>query len=413
MRDGLAIFVPSLRAFPRSDGTVVITKKFHDGVLRNLEEWDGPIRVLMERSSGETANLDNIPVSPAALPYELRILETFRDDRAVATHLQGASVVLGTIGWEQSKLSRLCNDLEVASLYCTEYTLKTRLQIVRADHENQVQRTRKFVFEMNQERRNQMALRIATGVQCNGTPTYEVYRWLNRSPHLYFDNRIAGDAQIGQEALERRLGQLDEGRPLRLAFSGRLDPMKGAHHLPAVAEALRQKGVDFQLSICGGGRLAEQIEQDVRRLGLEDRVRMRGVLSFDRELVPFMKQDVDLFVCPHVQGDPSCTYVETFGCGVPMVGFDNEAFAGIVRRSSVGRAVPLGDVPALAGQIAHLDRNREELKRCARTALAFARRHTFERMVKGRVEHMRGCIEEAGRTFSMTQFVGRQLARFV
>lgn len=413
MRDGLAIFMPSLWGCPRDDGTVVVTKKFHEGVLRNLEEWNGPIRVLMERASSESTNLDNLPVLPRSLPYELRLVESFRDHRALAAHLRDASVVLGTIGWQQSGLSRLCNELGVASLYCTEYTLKTRLQIVQAELDAQVPKTRKFLFEVNQERRNQLALRIATGVQCNGTPTYEIYRWLNRSPHLYFDNRIARDAQIRDEALERRLARLDEAKRLRLAFSGRLDPMKGAHHLPVVAEELSRLGVDFELSICGGGQLAERIEGEIQRLGLQDHVHMKGVLPFHEGLLPFMKQEVDLFVCTHVQGDPSCTYVETFGCGVPMVGFDNEAFAGIVRRSDVGRVVPLGDAAGMAREVARLDRNRGELKWASRTALAFARRHTFEQMVKGRVDHMRSCVEEAGRTFSMKQFVGRQLARLV
>lgn len=30
-----------------------------------------------------------------------------------------------------------------------------------------------------------------------------------------------------------------------------------------------------------------------------------------------------LFVCCHVQGDPSCAYLETFGSGLPIVGYAN------------------------------------------------------------------------------------------
>ncbi len=167
---------------------------------------------------------------------------------------------------------------------------------------------------------------------------------------------------------------MKDGRPLRLAFSGRLIRMKGADHLPLVARELKRRQVPFELTICGDGALADGLRQQIRSFGLEDCVRMRGVLDFANELMPFVKQEVDAFVCCHRQGDPSCTYIETMSCGVPVVGYENEALAGLLRRVPAGVGVPMDDVSSLANALARLHADRPSLATMSRRAgLCFAK----------------------------------------
>jgi glycosyltransferase involved in cell wall biosynthesis len=298
---------------------------------------------------------------------------------------------------QTSKVPQLCRRIEIPSIYFTEYTLKTRLQIARAEEKSALLRARRSVFEINQERRNQAAIKIADGLQCNGTPTYDSYQGLNRNSHLFFDSRLRVSAAIDSDSLERRLATLDDKRPLHLVFTGRLDPMKGVRHLPRIAHELRLLGVDFRLTICGDGTLTDRVAADIRGLGLQRQVIMRGVLDFDRELIPFVQAEADLFVSSHVQGDPSCTYIETFGCGVPMIGFGNEALAGMLRLGPVGWTVPMGDHQRIAEMIQTLDRDRDQIKRASRAARTLALDHTFELMMQRRVEHMRECAARAGK----------------
>ena len=83
----------------------------------------------------------------------------------------------------------------------------------------------------------------AHGVQCNGTPTFEAYGKLCQSPLLFFDTRTR-EANYGTfESVDRRAESLRTGRPLRLAFSGRLIRAKGADHLVSVARHLDRLGV--------------------------------------------------------------------------------------------------------------------------------------------------------------------------
>jgi len=215
---------------------------------------------------------------------------------------------------------------------------------------------------------------------------------LSASAHLYFDTRVGSHSLATPEHQQWRAERLRGKRQLHLAFSGRLLRMKGAHHLVPIVHGLRRRGVDFRMTICGDGPLAEPIARGIERLGLSACVTWAGTLDFEHELLPMMREDVDLFVVPHVQGDPSCTYLETLACGVPIVGYANEAWSGLLNRAAVGWKSPIGKPDKLAELIARLDR--EEIVRRSAEALAFASKHSFDRTFSGRVNHLVDLVHE-------------------
>jgi colanic acid/amylovoran biosynthesis glycosyltransferase len=207
---------------------------------------------------------------------------------------------------------------------------------------------------------------------------------------------------ITPEELERRGAELMQGGPLRLIFSGRLIAMKGADHLVRVAAELRSLGVPFRMEICGDGDLAPQMKADIQRLALGDLVTMNGVLDFHESLVPHTKHETDLFVCCHRSGDPSCTYLEVMSCGVPIVGYDNEAFTGVVHESGSGWLSPMNRPVELARKIATIAKDRVSLLAESRKAADFGRRHTFDRTFKARIDHMKSCLDPS-RSMSLTR----------
>ena len=75
-------------------------------------------------------------------------------------------------------------------------------------------------------------------------------------------------------------------------------------------------------------------------------------------------------------------------CGVPIVGYDNEAFAGIVRESGIGWSVPTFDARAMAKQIATLHGDRAALQKAARAGRDFARLHCLEETFSRRTAHL-------------------------
>jgi len=206
---------------------------------------------------------------------------------------------------------------------------------------------------------------------------------------LYFDSRSTADMLATPEQLAARFEASREGGVLRLAFSGRLVPIKGVDHLVPLAVALRARKVPFTLSVYGGGQCEPSMKRAIADAQLEGQVTLGGNLDFATELTPRMRDSADLFVCCHRQGDPSCTYLETMSVGVPVMGYANEAFAGLLEHVDAGRATPMDDVERLADAVAAVARDRETLELWSHNALRFAREHTFERTFQRRIDHAR------------------------
>ena len=169
--------------------------------------------------------------------------------------------------------------------------------------------------------------------------------------------------------------------------------MKGADHLISVAHGLREQGIDFHLNIYGTGEMEEKIQMDIQNLQLNNHVTMHGSVDFDSHLIPEIKSSVDLYVMLHRQSDPSCTYLETLACGIPIVGYDNKALTGILKRADVGFSVPMDDIKGVISTIKRLSSNRQMLNMQSRSAAIFASTHSFEDTFNARVQHLQSVLK--------------------
>ncbi len=366
---------------------VLLTRKLIEAIEKVQNLWSGSLTVFMEETYQEHDNLDKKVFDFDELPFKLELLNF---DTITAEKLRDkTSLVLATVGYRQNHISQICREAGVPCIYVSEYTLKTRKQIAAVENPNNpLRRFWRSRWEEAQEWKQQQAIKIASGLQCNGTPTYEVYRTLNPNTILFFDTRITEDMLATFDDIERRSRERDETMPIRLVFSGRLNRMKGANHLLDVALELRRLATPFELFISGAGELEKSMHQRIADEGLGDCVKMMGLPDFKTIFFPFVKANIDLFVCCHPQGDPSCTYIETMSCGVPIVGYANEAFEGMVEQSKAGWLVEINQPKLLARKIAELSRQRNEIKAMSFKSLEFAKERTFDKTFKARIEHM-------------------------
>jgi colanic acid/amylovoran biosynthesis glycosyltransferase len=372
----------------------VLTRKYVTGLEGFAAAWPGKVVSAMRLCGPpEDGHLDEFEFQPEGAAVEVHGLAS--DLSGAEPHLKGASVVLLTDGRETQPLARLCKRMGVPYVLTLEWDWQTRRQNVWQAAPNALRAAKRLLWAEANNLTRRRTIRDAVGLQCNGTPAFDAYRGLTTRPLLFFDSRVTRDMIVAEAALENRLTTLAAGGPLRLVFSGRLVAIKGADQLPRFAAALSHLGVPFTLDICGAGVLEGAIRADIERLGLSDRVRMRGTLDFERELMPFVASQSDLFVCCHTQGDPSCTYLETMACGVPVVGYANSALRGMVERSGAGWATPEGDAERLAAAVARLAADRREIAARSRAARAFALGHTFEETMRCRAEHLLACSRPA------------------
>jgi len=374
------IVIPKLRAHRSASGHLCLPDKFLSGMRAYVERWPGHVTAMVRVCDIPDSNLDHVEILPGEQPFDVNVRPD--DFEVLKDCIKKASLVLdgpqGITGIRQ--------------VVVMETALRTQLQIIATEAPSPIRRWKRSIDAMIGDWKERRADSQLAGIQCNGTPTYEIYKHINPNTMLFFDSRIKADDLITEDVLAIRTTRLLQGKPLRLAFTGRLLRIKGADRLVEIADALRNLGVRFTMDICGGGECEQELVKKISQAGLDGQVRLRGVLKFREELLPFVRENIDLFVCPHVQGDPSCTYLETMACGVPVVGYANEAWAGMAPLSGAGWTTPMKRPDLLSACIAELNRNRQALVEKAKKARTFASKHLFEKTMDRRVEHFLSCL---------------------
>jgi glycosyltransferase involved in cell wall biosynthesis len=376
------VVIPSVRAV--SDGDRIFAdRKAIDGLMLYARLWPGPVRCLMRAGTREEIGYGQSFAS-ADLPFDLHLVP---DDLQESAALLKDSALCLAAG--DNHLDFKAVGIAPKTVFIIEYTLATRLQIVALESPSLVQSIKSGLWTIATEASRRRAFKQAAGLQCNGKPAFDNYR-TSTPALLYYDTRMGRAQQITADRLADKQQAVRAGRPLRLAFSGRLERMKGADQLIAVASALHRQGTAFTFQIYGDGSLRAGMEQRIGELGLSHAVTFHGPVDFSATLVPALIETVDLFVCCHRQADPSCTYLETLSCGVPIVGYDNAAFKGVLGLGDVGRMVPMNKPDAVAKAVAILDKDRETLATMMAAASAVGSEHSFETVFSDRIAHLRG-----------------------
>lgn len=359
--------------------------KFVEGMRLHAALWPGPVQAILRRGAAA------IPFGATYRTEDLGFGLTVLDPGAPLApgHLQAGGVLLGSADVGASEaMVRMAQGLGMKVVLALEYTIETRLQILRLERgRNPLRLLRGLIWEAGQERHRRAALRAADAVQFNGYPAYERYRAMCRQPMLYLDGRMSAPMMARPDEVAARQARLAGGAPLRLIHSGRLEALKGAQDLLPVMAALRQAGVKATLDIYGAGSLRDQIAAGLG--AFDGAVRLHDPVDFATALVPAMRQGADLFLSAHRQSDPSCSYIEAMGCGLPVAGYDNAMLSRLVAESGGGVCAPMGDVAGLAAAIAAWDRDRDGLAAAAARALSFAQAHDFETEFAARMAHLR------------------------
>ena len=368
--------------------TLRLDAKFVTGMAAHCAHWPGPVRCLLRR--GATA----IPFgaashAPADLPFEPVLLDP--GEPLGPGHVAGAAAVFADVDMvETLDLPELVHGAGGRLVYTLEYTIQTRLQIVRLDaSRSAARRLWSAGWNLRQELRRRRAIRAADGLQASGYAAYEGYRHLNPRTLLYLDGRMSPGLLATEAEMAARRDRLLSGAPLRLIHSGRLERLKGAQDLAPIMTALRAAGVAATLDVYGVGSLRDDIAAEARATGLAETLRLHDAVDFETELVPLTRAGADVFLSCHRQSDPSCTYLEAMGCGLTVAGYANRMWGPMTADAGAGVAAPLGDTQALAAAIVGLDRDRAGLAEACARSLAFSRAHDFPSEYKRRMDHLK------------------------
>lgn len=373
------------------DNAFIFDRKFYDGMLLYTQKWSGKISCIMSLSSEKLPEFGVVTLENDQLPFTCIALKN--KQTITAEHLHGADIVLASGDADnQLHLSQLCQQQNIKCVYIIEYIPETRYQIAALSTKNPIIKLRRLFYIWQQERKRVAAFKHCDGLQSNGTPAYGEYHYVPNKL-LYFDTRVFKDQIIRDAALQQKLAYLSENKPLRLAFSGRLIQMKGADHLVELALKLKQSKIPFQLTIYGTGDVEQEMHAFITKHQLSEQVVMVGVVDFYKTLIPELQQSVDVFVCLHRQSDPSCTYLETLSCGVPIVGYKNRAFSGLLELTDIGWGGELNNLDDICNIISDLHENRTAIIEKSKNSAAFAQQHDFDTTFQKRIDHLISTVE--------------------
>lgn len=139
---------------------------------------------------------------------------------------------------------------------------------------------------------------------------------------------------------------------------GRLVEKKGFAVLVEACRRLRQRGLQFRCEIIGGGDLESALRQQISAAGLDDIVRLRGVLA--SEAVSARMRAASIFALPCVVGHDGnvdalpTVLLEAMARARPAVSTTISGIPEIIVDGVTGLLVPPNDVDALTTALADL-----------------------------------------------------------
>jgi colanic acid/amylovoran biosynthesis glycosyltransferase len=379
----------------RLDGGVLrVDRKFHDGMLNYVRHIhggaDGTIVTVHPLPLEGDRVMDPVEIPLKDLPY--RVLGLTMDRRNVLepqdalkldAQVAQSRVVVG-YGYGTERMAHRHGKRLIS---CLEYDLQTQLVVIRAGARDPARAAVGMLRCLREYRQSMVpAMRQAYEVHCNGYPIEKVAAAYNPKRLLYFDSRMSADMVISEQALAARLAAhasdtarlaahaSDTARPLKLLYSGRYEPMKGAlDAVKAAAECLR-RGLKVEMDCYGQGSLFGAMRAVAAAAGPAIRV-------FDAIPFPELVQKshaADVFICCHIQSDPSCTYLESMGAGLPIVGYANRMWTSMAEASKAGVVTASNTPQAVADAIASLLASSGRLAELSHNARHFAAAHAFE-----------------------------------
>ncbi len=179
---------------------------------------------------------------------------------------------------------------------------------------------------------------------------------------------------------------------LSLLTVARLNRNKGHRYALEAMRRLVDQKLDLKYTIVGEGPYRGEIEQTVRELGLQERVRLLGGRGESQVLELLRSHDV--FVLPSVGlGEAApVSVMEAMACGVPVVASIIGSTPAMISDGETGFLVPQEDVGALERTLGVLTKDivlRREVGKAARAAAVeqFDARTSSLRLL----EHLRAC----------------------
>lgn len=375
------------------NGRFQVDRKFLVGMQRYAERIRSPLLTVHPEATGDTPIMDRVEAPLAELRFNVMTVKVDGWGQTLPADIprlrdaisESALVYGGGLG-----APRLARKLNVPYVLVLEYDLATQIVAATSQTAKPLRRAsraarcawRHFTVGIPEMRR-------AHSLHCNGYPIYDAARPHNPNRLFYLDSRLSEDMVVSPQQLASRLASR-AGRPLRLLYSGRYERMKGADDAVRVGLECLRRGLDIEMYCYGQGNLRADMEALAATAARPGRICINDSVPYP-ELVK-IAQTCDVFVCCHIQSDPSCTYLESLGAGLPIVGYDNRMWRSLYRDCGAGYCSPLADPGSVADAVQLLASDQQTLAAMSVKAREFAQAHGYEREFAKRIDALNAAV---------------------
>jgi glycosyltransferase involved in cell wall biosynthesis len=183
----------------------------------------------------------------------------------------------------------------------------------------------------------------------------------------------------------RERTNIGEKNKKKIAFVGRLHPVK---QVPLLLQAFQKVAIsdsNIQLTVVGDGDERKNLETLSRELGIERQVVFTGFK--DRDDVFSILSESELLVLPSkMEGNPR-VLIEAMMLKVPIVATKVPGIVDMIKDGHTGHLVPAGSPAKLAAAIELILQNRDYASKLAENAYIFAKQQFSKEQVQQRVEN--------------------------
>jgi len=155
-----------------------------------------------------------------------------------------------------------------------------------------------------------------------------------------------------------------------LVTIARLFMLKGQGYIIESAKVLSKRFANIVWLFVGDGNLAGHYKEQVRQLGLADRIKFTGLLPTSQ--IPLAIQSSDILVHCSLREGLARTLPQAMLCGVPVVSFDVDGAREVVNEKT-GRLVEPKNVEQLTAACAELIENKSLRERLGKSGREFVK----------------------------------------
>ncbi len=371
---------------------LLIDRKFHLGMKNYVNAIPHEIVSIHPLGRAEAKIMDAIEVPLKDLDYRVITVDTtdsdgMRADRGrMVEQLRSSDLVYG--GGMKSEV--ISTKLRVPQIAVLECDLATQIRISVNEISNPLRIAARAAKTTINYYKSSTHWRESIGIHCNGYPIFDETANINADRILYLDSRMESRMVVDETVVLNRFLTSSQ-RPLKLLFSGRYEGIKGGLSCVRVALICIGRGMNIEMHCYGQG--VQRAEMDALAASAEasGKIVIHDAVTYP-ELVEIAK-GFDLFVCCHIQSDPSCTYLESFGSGLPIVGYSNKMWKRLSAESGAGFCSEIGRPELVADDIEKLVSDKDLRRSMSLRAREFALEHSFEREFKLRTDDINRKID--------------------